>query len=61
LQNIRDRVSLWKSTLPRVKPYYAIKVNPDPMIVREIVKNDLGFDCSSISEIKLALDCGANP
>lgn len=41
----------WTSHLPRVQPYYAIKSNPDPMILHVLAKLGSGFDCASKEEI----------
>jgi ornithine decarboxylase len=46
----------WITLLPLVKPYYAIKCNPDPVIINLL--NDLGcnFDCASKNEIEIISD-----
>lgn len=37
----------WISALPRVKPYYAIKCNNNPAIVRTLAGLGANFDCAS--------------
>ena len=54
-------MNLWRKTLQKVKIYYAVKVNSDPKIIRELVELNTGFDCSSINEMKLVLKYNANP
>lgn len=44
--------------LPRVEPFYAIKSNPDPMILEVLKHLNVGFDCASENEIKMALATG---
>jgi ornithine decarboxylase len=41
-----------------IKPFYAIKSNPDPVLLSMLKKGGAGFDCASAQEIKLA--CGIN-
>ncbi|KAJ5096076.1 Ornithine decarboxylase, partial [Penicillium alfredii] len=51
----------WKINLGRVKPFYAVKCNPDPEIIRLMAQLGNGFDCASKSEIDLALQAGIDP
>lgn len=52
----------WQKALPRVEPFYAIKCNTDPMILRCLSTiKEIGFDCASKAEIDTMLKLGANP
>ncbi|RJE22960.1 ornithine decarboxylase [Aspergillus sclerotialis] len=51
----------WKMNLGRVKPFYAVKCNPDPEVLRLMAQLGNGFDCASKSEIDLALATGIDP
>ncbi|KAL9543136.1 hypothetical protein MBANPS3_008255 [Mucor bainieri] len=51
----------WKSLLPRIEPFYAIKCNPDPMVVQLLASLGCGFDCASKQEIQQVLDVGVDP
>ncbi|KAI9775303.1 MAG: Ornithine decarboxylase [Geoglossum umbratile] len=51
----------WKMNLKRVKPFYAIKCNPDPLVVRLLAELGTGFDCASKNEIQQVLDMGIDP
>jgi ornithine decarboxylase len=51
----------WKRNLPRVRPHYAIKCNPDPRVVRLLANLGLGFDCASKAEIEQVLKLGVDP
>ncbi|KAI9470027.1 MAG: ornithine decarboxylase [Benjaminiella poitrasii] len=51
----------WKALLPRIEPFYAVKCNPDPMVVRLLESLECGFDCASKQEIQQVLDLGVDP
>ncbi|KAG0168184.1 Mitochondrial 2-oxoadipate and 2-oxoglutarate transporter [Apophysomyces sp. BC1034] len=51
----------WRSLLPRIKPFFAIKANPDPHIIKLLASLGTGFDCASQPEIENVLNCGVGP
>ncbi|KAG9239688.1 putative ornithine decarboxylase [Amylocarpus encephaloides] len=51
----------WKKNLPRVKPFYAVKCNPDPQVIRLLAELGTGFDCASKTEIEQVLKSGVEP
>ncbi|KAL2207906.1 ornithine decarboxylase [Sarocladium strictum] len=51
----------WKKNLPRVKPFYAVKCNPDPRVLRLLAELGTGFDCASKGEIEQVLGQGTSP
>ncbi|KAF9112314.1 hypothetical protein BGX27_003633 [Mortierella sp. AM989] len=51
----------WKTLLPRIEPFFAMKCNPDPMVMRLLASLGAGFDCASKNEIKSVLDIGVDP
>ncbi|KAG0002270.1 hypothetical protein BGZ80_006001 [Entomortierella chlamydospora] len=51
----------WKSLLPRFEPFFAMKCNPDPMVMRLLASLGAGFDCASKNEIQAVLDMGVDP
>ncbi|KAI9749536.1 MAG: Ornithine decarboxylase [Lichina confinis] len=51
----------WKLNLPRVRPFYAVKCNPDPQVLRLLAELGTGFDCASKQEIQQVLDTGVDP
>ncbi|KZF24754.1 ornithine decarboxylase [Xylona heveae TC161] len=51
----------WKLNLKRVKPFYAVKCNPDPTVLRLLAELGTGFDCASKSEIEQILSLGVDP
>jgi ornithine decarboxylase len=51
----------WTTLLPRVKPFYAVKCNPDPGLVKTLAHIGAGFDCASHGEIMQVLSYGVDP
>jgi len=51
------RYQLWVKHLPRVKPFYAVKCNPNTAIVQTLASLGVNFDCASSSEISQVLGC----
>ena len=51
----------FRKCLPEVTPYYAIKANPNPAIIKTFVKLGASFDVASAAEMKLVLRLGASP
>ena len=45
----------WKQFLPNVELFYAVKCNPDPLIIKTLSKLGVGFDVASKLEIIRAL------
>jgi ornithine decarboxylase len=58
---LREQVARFRKLLPRVEPFYAVKANPNPHVLRVLAKAGLGFDVASATEIELALAAGATP
>lgn len=51
----------WTEALPNVKPYYAVKCNPDPALVATLATLGSNFDCASPEEIQQVIDLGVDP
>lgn len=51
----------FKKALPQVMPFYAIKANPHPEIIKTFIEQDCGFDVASAAEMRLVLSLGAKP
>ena len=59
---LRARVAELRAVLPRsIKLHYAMKANPMPAVVALMVGLVEGIDVASAGELKVALDCGADP
>ncbi|KNZ80804.1 Ornithine decarboxylase [Termitomyces sp. J132] len=48
----------WVAALPEVQPFYAVKCNPDPYVIRLLAALGSGFDCASNGEISQILNVG---
>jgi diaminopimelate decarboxylase len=46
LSTVARKYSEWVAHLPRVKPYYAIKCNPNSAIIRTLASLGVNFDCA---------------
>jgi ornithine decarboxylase len=55
---IESQLSLWKKTIPNVSPYYAVKCNPEPLLLQTLITNEVNFDCASLREVKEVINCG---
>ncbi|KAI9296350.1 hypothetical protein K502DRAFT_289664 [Neoconidiobolus thromboides FSU 785] len=52
---------LWTENLPMVKPFYAVKSNPDSSMLKLMAAIGIGFDCASKKEINTMLQHGVKP
>ena len=50
-----EQYNLWFNELPMIHPFYAVKCNPDKVIVRLLASLGCGFDCASQGEIDMVL------
>jgi ornithine decarboxylase len=48
----------WQMLMPSVHPYYAVKANPNPMLLRLLASLGANFDCASKGEIDLVRSIG---
>lgn len=58
---LQAQYSLWCSQLPSIQPYYAVKSNPDPIILETLEQYGCSFDCASTKEIEITLRLGVTP
>ena len=61
LGNVYRMFKAWRTSLPRVTPFYAVKCNPNPFICRLLMSLGAGFDCASKGELAAALELGMPP
>ena len=52
LGEISRSYSKWTSLLPDVKPYYAVKCNPNHVLLNALASLGANFDCASENEMK---------
>ena len=61
LKHLKQRYDEWVTAFPRIRPFYAMKTNPDKRIIKTLVDLGAGVDCASGYELSLARSCGASP
>lgn len=52
LDTIIEKFNQFRQLLPRVKPFYAVKCNNDPILLKTLSLLGTGFDCASKGEIE---------
>lgn len=61
LSHVLHQHKRWKAYLPEIEPFYAIKCNPDPYVLRLLAGLGTGFDCASMGEISRVTQLGVDP
>eukprot|EP00981_Chlorochromonas_danica_P005890 scaffold1208_cov163-Ochromonas_danica.AAC.17 len=56
LATVIRQLQQWRAELPMVEPFYAVKCNPDPVILRLLSSLGCNFDCATMGEIDLVLN-----
>ena len=51
----------WINLLPDVIPYYAVKCNPNPVLLEALASLGANFDCASENEIKSIIEITKDP
>lgn len=60
LDKVKEKYDNWVKELPMVIPYYAVKCNPDHLIIKTLGELGCGFDCASKNEIERVLTINKN-
>ncbi len=55
---VRGKVRRFRAAMPRVRPHYAVKANPDRRVLKVLVQEGCGFEIASIAELDLLLGLG---
>ncbi|GIY35067.1 ornithine decarboxylase [Caerostris darwini] len=61
LADVLLKVQMWKQKMPYIRPFYAVKTNSDPVLLKLFVLFGFSFDCASEGEIRLVLEAGGDP
>ena len=61
LGEITTSYSTWTRLLPDVKPYYAVKCNPNPVLLDVLASLGANFDCASENEMKTIIEITKDP
>jgi diaminopimelate decarboxylase len=56
-----DSYTNWIKMLPNVHPYYAVKCNPNPVILDALASLGCNFDCASENEMKMVIEITKDP
>jgi ornithine decarboxylase len=55
---VRGKVRRFRAAMPRVRPHYAVKANPDRRVLKVLAQEGCGFEIASIAELDLLLALG---
>ena len=55
---VRAKVRRFRAAMPRVRPHYAVKANPDRRVVKVLAQEGAGFEIASTGELDLLLSLG---
>ncbi len=55
---VREKSRRFAAAMPRVRPHYAVKANPDPRVLRVLIEEGAGFEIASTAELDLLLSLG---
>ncbi|HZM33395.1 MAG TPA: type III PLP-dependent enzyme [Burkholderiales bacterium] len=55
---VRDKARRFRAAMPRVRPHYAVKANPDPRVLRVLAQEGCGFEIASTAELDLLVSLG---
>lgn len=58
LRTLATKILQWREHCPRVTPFYAVKCNPDPVMLRVLAAAGVNFDCASQAEMEAVLSFG---
>lgn len=51
----------WIKLLPDIKPFYAVKCNPNPVVLEALASLGANFDCASENEIRTIIEITKDP
>src|SRR6188472_316325 len=55
---VRGKARRFRAAMPRVRPHYAVKANPDRRVLKVLVQEGAGFEIASTAELDLLLGLG---
>ena len=55
---VRGKARRFRAAMPRVRPHYAVKANPDRRVLKALAQEGCGFEIASIAELDLLLSLG---
>jgi len=57
---VREKARRFRAAMPRVRPHYAVKANPDRRVIKALLQEGCSFEIASTAELDLLLALGAN-
>src|SRR5919201_2112184 len=57
---VRGKVQRFRAAMPRVRPHYAVKANPDRRVLKALLQEGCGFEIASTAELDLLLGLGVS-
>ncbi|MGZ5103250.1 MAG: type III PLP-dependent enzyme, partial [Usitatibacter sp.] len=61
LDIVRAKTRRFRGALPRVRPHFAVKANPDPRVLKVLMQEGAGFEIASIAELDILMGLGVPP
>src|SRR5436189_2249638 len=55
---VRGKARRFRAAMPRVRPHYAVKANPDRRVLKVLVQEGCGFEIASTTELDLLVSLG---
>src|SRR5436309_11124870 len=55
---VRGKARRFRAAMPRVRPHYAVKANPDRRVLKVLAQEGAGFEIASTAELDLLLSLG---
>lgn len=61
LSKLEESHAIWEKEMYNITPFYAVKCNPNIMVLKKLASLHTHFDCASPHEIDLVLSTGVHP
>ena len=58
---VRRKVQRFRAAMPRVRPHYAVKANPDRRVLKALIEESCGFEVASGAELELLVSLFVDP
>src|SRR6476469_9566429 len=55
---VRGKARRFRAAMPRVRPHYAVKANPDRRVLKALIQEGAGFQIASTQELDLLASPG---
>ena len=61
LGQVKQAYKEWARVFPTIRPFYAVKCNPNRRVLKTLAQLGSSFDCASKQEMKTVLELGVDP